>query len=393
MKTELLMPAGNPEKLKFALMYGADACYIGGKVLSLRAQASNFTMDDIQEACLFAHERGKKVYVTVNVIPRASEISLVKDYLIELEKIGVDGIIVSSPSILKIAKDNTNLHISLSTQASASNLNSVEFYKNKGIHRVVLSRELSLDEIEYIRNNTDEELEVFIHGGMCSAWSGRCSLSNYMSLRDANSGGCAHSCRWYYDIYKNNEKINTEIFKIGAKDLCAIPQIERLVKMGIDSLKVEGRMKSVSYVSTVAYTYRRLIDDIYDNQKRSDDYYLSLLGESVNRESSTGLIDGINDESKTLYSKESSLATQGFYAVVLDYDKNKKEALVEVRNYFEPQEEVEVLSPGEDIKSFTIKYIKRDGEIVPCARHALDKVIINSDIKLKKYDIIRRKAK
>ena len=390
-RPELLLPAGNLEKLKMALLYGADACYIGAKEYSLRAQASNFTLNDISEAVEFAHSINKKVYITVNVIPRDKEMGLVVDYLKSLEKIGVDGIIVSSPSILKLAKDNTNIHVSVSTQASISNLNSVLFYKERGANRVVLARELNTDEIKYIKDNSDTEIEVFIHGGMCSAWSGRCTLSNYMSQRDAHGGGCAHSCRWIYDIYEDDKQINTEPFKMGSKDLSGISYIKELVNANVDSLKVEGRMKSVSYVSTIAYTYRRLIDDIYSGNLKDDSYYERLLGEQVNREASTGFLSGMATDEQTLYSKESSLATQGFYGIVLDYNNN--EALVEVRNYFSVGDEVEVLSPNLDIKTFTIESIKLEGKQVDSARHAMDKVLINVPFELKKNDILRRKLK
>ncbi|MCR5741542.1 MAG: U32 family peptidase [Gammaproteobacteria bacterium] len=392
MKIELLMPAGNPEKLKFALLYGADAVYVGGKILSLRAQASNFTLEDIKEGVEFAHSLNKKVYITVNVIPRERELELIEPYLKSLEEIKVDGVIVSSPAILDVALKKTNLHVSLSTQASAMNLSSIEYYHSLGIERIVLAREVSLEEIKYIKSHTDAEIEVFIHGGMCSGVSGRCSLSNYMSLRDANSGGCAHSCRWTYDIYKGDQKLYDEEFKIGSKDLCSIPFIEELVNAKVESLKVEGRMKSISYIANVAYTYRRLIDDIYNGTKKDDEYYYSLLGDSVNREASTGFMTGDAKESETLYSKESSLATQGFYGIVLDYNSKRGEALVEVRNVFS-KEEVEVLSPSLDVRSFRIEYIKDEKlNLIKSANHAMDKVIINTPYPLKKYDIIRRKV-
>lgn len=386
MKPELLLPAGNLEKLRFALMYGADAVYIGGKIFSLRAQASNFTLDDIEEGVKFAHSLNKKVYVTVNVIPREKEMNLLKDYLISLEKVNVDGIIVSSPSILECAKENTSLHVSVSTQASISNSSAVKFYQKQGADRVVLARELSMDEIKTLSKNTDCEIEVFIHGGMCSAWSGRCTLSNYMSGRDANGGGCAHSCRWIYDIYQNDEKINTEPFKIGSKDLSSIHYIKDMCEANVTSLKVEGRMKSVSYVATVAYTYRKLIDDIYDGSLKDDDYYLSLLGEQVNREASTGFLDHGASYKQTLYSAESSPVTQGFYGVVVDYNDEKKEALIEVRNRFSNGDTAEILSPGKEPQTFIISGMNSSS-----ATHAMEIVSVHSDIKLNKYDIIRRK--
>ena len=373
MKPELLLPAGNLEKLRFALMYGADAVYIGGKIFSLRAQASNFTLNDIEEGVKFAHSLNKKVYVTVNVIPREKEAK-------------VDGIIVSSPSILECAKENTSLHVSVSTQASISNSSAVKFYQKQGADRVVLARELSMDEIKTLSKKTDCEIEVFIHGGMCSAWSGRCTLSNYMSGRDANGGGCAHSCRWIYDIYQNDEKINTEPFKIGSKDLSSIHYIKDMCDANVTSLKVEGRMKSVSYVATVAYTYRKLIDDIYDGSLKDDDYYLSLLGEQVNREASTGFLDHGASYKQTLYSAESSPVTQGFYGIVMNYNDETKEALIEVRNRFSNGDTAEILSPGKEPQTFIISGMNSSS-----ATHAMEIVSVHSDIKLNKFDIIRRK--
>ncbi len=389
-KIELLLPAGNIEKLKYAITYGADSVYVGGKILSLRAQASNFSLDDIKEACEYVHKYNKKIYVTVNVIPRESEIALVKDYLINLEKLGVDGIIVSSPSIIKTAKDNTHLHVSISTQASTSSLHSTLFYKSLGADRVVLSRELSLDEIEYIRENTDTELEVFIHGGMCSAYSGRCTLSNYFSLRDANSGGCAHSCRWNYDVYKDGVKLNKEFFRMGSKDLVSISEIKRLVNMGVECLKIEGRMKSISYISTVAYTYRRLIDDIYSNNLRPYEYYEYLLGDAQNREAASGFLNHEAGLNETLYVSSDSEANKNFLGIVLSCDKDNTITL-EVRNYFTDNEDIEVLSPGEDLKISKISELSKEGERVDAARHALEIVTFKSIIPLKEGDLIRRK--
>ena len=389
-KIELLLPAGNLEKLKYAVLYGADSVYVGGKILSLRAQASNFSLEDIKEGCEFVHKYNKKLYVTVNVIPREYEIPLVKDYLINLEKLGVDGIIVSSPSIIKIAKTYTNLHISVSTQASISSLYSTMFYHDLGANRVVLSRELSLDEIEYIRKNTDTELEVFIHGGMCSAYSGRCTLSNYFSLRDANSGGCAHSCRWNYDVYKDNKKLNNEFFRMGSKDLVSIKEIKRLVDMGVECLKIEGRMKSISYISTVAYTYRRLIDDIYSNNLRPYEYYEYLLGDAQNREAASGFLNHEAGLSETLYVSSDTEANKNFLGIVLSSQKDNTITL-EVRNYFENDEEIEILSPGEDIKYSKITELSKDGVRVDAARHALEVITFKSNIPLKIGDLVRRK--
>lgn len=389
-RIELLLPAGNLEKLKFALLYGADAVYIGGKQYSLRAQASNFTKEMLIEGVEFAHSINKKVYVTVNVIPRERELDGVIDYLKELESINVDGIIVSSPAILKLAKDYTNLHISISTQESIANSNTVNLFNRVGANRVVLARELSVDEIRNIKKNTNAELEVFVHGGMCSAYSGRCTLSNYLSNRDANRGGCAHSCRWNYDIYKNGNKINEEYFQIASKDLNGIPYIKDLIEIGVDSLKIEGRMKSLNYVSTIAYTYRMLIDDIYNDCIKDIDYYNKLLLSAENRLSSSGFLGGdIMDESN-LYSLVTQEANKSFVGIVLDYNIDKMEATIETRNYFTVDDSFEVMSPNELIKKVSIEYIKSNNEIVFASTHALEKVIVKTNIVLKKNDIIRR---
>ena len=390
---ELLLPAGNLEKMKIALLYGADAVYFGAKYYSLRAQASNFTMDDISEGVKFAHSLNKKVYITVNVIPREKEIDGILEYLKKLEELNVDGLIISSPVILDIARKHTNFHISISTQMSVINSNAVNYFYENGAQRVVLGRECSIDEIKKIRKNTNAELEVFIHGGMCSAYSGRCTLSNYMSNRDANRGGCAHSCRWNYDIYDiDNNKLNgDDIFQIASKDLASVSYIKELCEIGVESLKIEGRMKSLHYVATLAYTYRRLIDDIYSNNIKDYDYYKKLLESSENRENATGFFDGKNNEDINLYSKIGLEANQSFLGIVLDYDKEKKEALFEVRNHFNACEEAVVMSPNMELFDIKIKSIIKNGEIVDSAKNALDKVIIKVDKDLKINDILRRK--
>jgi len=389
-KIELLLPAGNFEKMKFALLYGADACYIGGRKYSLRAQASNFSIEDFTKACEFAHNLNKKIYATVNVIPRENEIDGIKDYLIDLEKANVDGIIVSSPVILYLAKTYTNLHVSISTQMSTLNTNAVNFFHEMGAERVVLGRELSIEEIEEIKNNTKAEIEVFIHGGMCSGYSGRCTLSNYLSNRDANRGGCAHSCRWDYKIYENNELMDIkEKFQIASKDMCALKYVKELYRLGIDSLKIEGRMKSVHYVATLAYSYRKLLDDLENNEYKGDEYYLKLLEASENRDYYTGFYNGVNDNKINLYSKNGLEANQSFLARVISYDKETNIAKIETRNYF-VNEMVEVMSPGLDLYKVNILNIYKDNVEVEAARHALEILDIKIDKEVKENDIIRR---
>ena len=233
---ELLAPAGDLEKLRYAYHYGADACYIGGLEYSLRARASNFTASDIKEACMLKNSCGKKLYVTLNIIPHNENLEGLVDYLHMLEEAGVDGVIVASPYIMKMAKKHTKMEVHISTQQSVVSSYAIDFFKSLGANRIVLGRELTLSEIKEIKNNTNLDLEVFIHGGMCASYSGRCTLSNTFTLRDANRGGCAHSCRWSYDLYDNGVKVSEEIpFKMGSKDLEAVREITTLIDIGINS--------------------------------------------------------------------------------------------------------------------------------------------------------------
>ncbi|MCR5350678.1 MAG: U32 family peptidase, partial [Acholeplasmatales bacterium] len=263
-KYELLAPAGDLEKLKVAILYGANAIFIGGLKFSLRSRASNFTIDDIKEACDFAHKHNAKIHVTCNIVMHNLDTDGILEYLKELENAGVDCIIASSLYILKLVKKHTKMEAHVSTQDSSSNYLTANLYKELGLDRVVLARELNLDEIEEVKKNTDIDIEAFIHGGMCVSYSGRCMLSNNMTNRDANRGGCAHSCRWQYDLIQNNNKLNPDgdYFQMSSKDLCAIKAIPRLIDIGVNSFKIEGRMKSINYIATVVNAYRKIIDFI-----------------------------------------------------------------------------------------------------------------------------------
>lgn len=258
---ELLAPAGDLEKLKYALIYGADAVFIGGNQFSLRARASNFTIETIKEAVNFAHKLGKKVYVTTNIIPHEEDVNGLVEYLKALEAAWVDAIICASPLIIKTALKHTNLEIHLSTQQSAINRYSLKFWKEYGVKRIVLGRELLIKMIDDLPKEL-LDIEVFIHGGMCMSYSGRCSLSNTLTNRDANCGGCAHSCRWQYHLYNDNKLISNQYFSMSSKDLMAVAAVPKLIDIGVKSLKIEGRMKSLHYISTVVKTYRMLIDEI-----------------------------------------------------------------------------------------------------------------------------------
>ena len=259
---ELLSPAGDLERLKYAILYGADAVYVGGSVLGLRANAINFTMDELKEGTSFVHSYGKKIYVTVNIVLHNKEISIVDSYLKDLYNIGVDAVIVSDPTIVDLALKN-NLEVHLSTQQSTLNYEAIKYWKNKGVKRVVLARETTKEEIKEIKDNVDIDIECFIHGAMCAGYSGRCVLSNYLTNRDANRGGCSQICRWDFDLLdEDKNKIEADKpFTFSSKDLSMLKYIKDMIDLGITSFKIEGRMRSIYYLATVISVYRKAIDD------------------------------------------------------------------------------------------------------------------------------------
>lgn len=391
-KPELLAPAGDLEKLKIAFMYGADAVFIGGKKFSLRARASNFDIPDIKEACDFAHEHNKKIYVTTNILPHNDNIEGLIEYLQDLESVGVDAIICASPVIIETAKAHTNLEIHISTQTSLTNYEAVNFWYNEGVTRVVLARELSKDEIREVRNNTEADLEVFIHGGMCVSYSGRCTLSNNMTDRDANRGGCAHSCRWNYDLYNDDEKLNIEMpFSMSSKDLQTVKHISDLIDIGVDSLKIEGRMKSIHYIATVVNTYRRLIDSITQEHEVDLPKYLLQIKKAENRLTSHGFMAGMTTINEQLYNMRSENPTQEFIGMVLDYDEEEGIATIEQRNYFVPGDLAEVFSPTNEPLQFKIEEIKDEqGTVLDAARHPKQILKVFIPFKVDKFDIIRK---
>ncbi|MDE6656877.1 MAG: U32 family peptidase, partial [Anaeroplasmataceae bacterium] len=341
---ELLAPAGDLEKLKIAILYGANAVFIGGLKFSLRSRASNFTIEDIKEGCAFAHKHNAKVHVTCNIVMHEIDTEGILEYLKALEEAGVDAIIASSITILKLVKQHTSMEAHVSTQTSCLNQEAIAFYKEFGVNRVVLGRELTLEEIEMVRKNTSLDLEVFIHGGMCVSYSGRCMLSNNMTNRDANRGGCAHSCRWNYNLYSDNKKINPDgdYFAMSSKDLCAIKAIPKLMELGINSFKIEGRMKSLHYIACVVKTYRMLIDDITNHSLKDFSYYENIINKAENRLTSTGFLFGLPTIDQQLYDLDASIPSKDFVGIVLDYDKNTKKATIEQRNHFVPNSSLEV---------------------------------------------------
>ncbi len=390
---ELLAPAGDLEKLKIALMYGADAVFIGGQDFSLRARASNFSMDDIKEATSFAHEKGKKVYVTTNIIPHNEDLDGLIDYLKALESCEVDAIISASPYIIDMAIKHTKLEVHLSTQQSAMNAETVNFWYQRGIKRIVLARELDKHQIQKLISKTDADIEVFIHGGMCMSYSGRCSLSNNMTDRDANRGGCAHSCRWNYELVSQDETISEHTFSMSSKDLEALEQIPFLIDSGVKSLKIEGRMKSLHYIATVVSTYRRLIDDYLKDRAIKDfEPYMIELQKAENRLASHGYLEGLPGVEQQLYQMRSEKPTQLFIGLVQSYNIDTKQAIIEQRNYFEIGTEIEVFHPNGSISSFTLeKMTDLEDVIVDVARHPKQILKIDIPVAVEPYAMLRRK--
>ncbi len=392
MKIELLAPAGDLEKAKIALLYGADAVYIGGEQFSLRARASNFNLEMIKEITDFAHARNKSVYVTTNIVFHDMDIAGLDEYLLALEKIGVDAIICSSFVIIERAKQLTDLEIHLSTQASLMNSKLCNYYAENGIKRIVLGREASLAEIEQIKQNTHADLEVFIHGGMCVSYSGRCTLSNYMVLRDANRGGCAHSCRWLYKLYDDSELLSEGYdFQMSSKDLEAVEYVPGLIDIGVKSLKIEGRMKSIHYIATVVNTYRGLIDDYLNKQLKPYSVYRDNIRKAENRLTSVGFFAGDPTVKEQLYNYRSERPTQEFIGIVKSYDKEKNQAVIEQRNYFSVGDVLEVFSPDGSLREFKLTAMfDETGESLAVGRHPLQLLTINLDFPVQEYDLIRR---
>lgn len=391
LKSELLAPAGDLEKLKYALIFGADAVFIGGQEFSLRARASNFTIPMIKEAVDFAHSLGKKVYITTNIIPHNHDFKNLKNYLKKLEKAGVDAIICASYSIIKTAKKYTNLELHLSTQQSSLNSNTILFWKNLGITRIVLGRELDLNAINNL-NRHGLDIEVFIHGGMCMSYSGRCSLSNTFTKRDANRGGCAHSCRWNYKLYNNkNKKISDDTVSLSAKDLNAVVGLKDLLKMNVSSLKIEGRMKSLHYIATVCKTYRKMIDEYYSNGDiKNLDLYFDQLQKAENRETSSGYLDGNMDTSKQLYNIDQSRPNQNFCGLIREKLENNY-YLVEERNRFSVGDRLEIFSPDNKNLYFTVeKIIDSNNEEIQMARKAKELLKVYIPYDISKYSILRK---
>ncbi len=406
-KVELLAPAGNIEKLKMALIYGADAVYMGGTKFGLRAQAGNFSMDEIIEAVEFTHGMGKKLYVTVNIIPHNDDLIGLPQYLKELEKVGIDAIIISDPGILTIAKEAIpDMELHLSTQANNTNYKAAEFWYNQGINRIILARELSFKEIREIVDKAPKQLhfEAFVHGAMCISYSGRCLLSNYMVGRDANRGECAHPCRYKYRLveekrpgqYMPIEEDERGTYIFNSRDLCMIEYIPQLIDSGIKSLKIEGRMKSSYYVATVVRAYRKAIDEYYknpDNYKFNTEW-LEEVGKASHREFFTGFFHDKPDEKGQIYDTGSYIRDYDFVGLVLDYDSETKLAIVEQRNKMNIDDEIETIGPHRQMFKQTITEMWDDeGNAIDSAPHPQQIIKMKMVQPVSKYDILRREDK
>lgn len=383
--TEVLSPAGDLERLKWALMYGADAVYIGGYNYSLRANANNFSIQDITEGVAFAHSLGKKVYVTVNILFHNEDLEGLTEYLTTLSDIGVDAFIVSDLAVIKRIRElNLKPEIHISTQESSVNKFAVKFWESVGATRVVLARECSKIDILDIKNNTDAELEVFIHGAMCTSYSGRCVLSNYVTKRDSNRGGCSQVCRFIFKTKKYDD------FQIASKDLSMIDHIPELVDMGVSSLKIEGRMRSMYYIATVVNTYKNVVT-LYKEGKLTNElmeYYKRVLNRLSNRENKSQFFTGDVNVSDQYYTGRKEVSNQDFLGVVLDYSDNVMK--IEQRNNFKVGDTIEVFGPNTLATKIKVdSIINEENESVSVASHPQEVLYVKVPFEVEKNDILR----
>ena len=389
---ELLAPAGDLMKLKVALIYGADAVFIGGHKFSLRSRASNFTLDDIKEGCDFAHKLNKKVYVTCNIVMHQKDLSGLKDYLISLKEAGVDAIITSSLYMAMLAINEVHLQAHISTQDSILNTSAIKYFSSLGIERVVLARECSLEDIKNICGQNITQIEVFIHGGMCSSYSGNCMLSNCMTNRDANRGGCAHSCRWKYDLYDGDSKLNknNEYFSMASKDLNALQFIPDFIEMGVDSLKIEGRMKSLNYIACVCKAYRKCIDDYISGNELDFDTYNDIIKYCENRETGTGFLKGNVTKTEQLFQLDNECRRSGeFVGIIISYDKETKIAKMILRNKITKDANYSVFSPYTNDTLIYIEEFEVKGNKLESYSVANDIISFRCEKELHEFDIIR----
>lgn len=404
-KPELLIPASNLEVLKTAVMYGADAVYIGGEMYGLRAKAKNFSAEDMKEGIAFAHSYGKKVYVTANITAHNEDLGGVRKYFQELKEIKPDAIIISDPGVFEIAQEVVpEIEIHISTQANNVNYGTYRFWHRMGAKRVVSARELSLSEIKGIRENIPDDLEIesFVHGAMCIAHSGRCLLSNYFTGRDANRGACTHPCRWKYHLteetrpgeYLPVEENERGTYIFNSKDLCMIEYIPELVDAGINSLKVEGRMKTALYVASVTRTYRKAIDDFFESPLRYKEnipYYKEEISKCTYRQFTTGFFFGKPREDAQIYDNNTYIKEYTYLGIVNGINEKGLYEL-EQRNKFSVGDEVEIMKPNGENLIVTVKQITdEEGNDMESCPHPKQKIFVDFGVKLEEYDLIRKK--
>ncbi len=403
-KTELLIPASSLEVLKIAVTFGADAVYIGGEAFGLRAKAKNFSPEDMKEGIAFAHEHGVKVYVTANILAHNSDLEGAREYFKELKEIGPDALIIADPGMFTLAKEICpEIDVHISTQANNTNYETYRFWERMGASRVVSARELSMKEIKEIREHISDEMEIetFVHGAMCISYSGRCLLSNYFTGRDANQGACTHPCRWkyavveesrpgeYLPVYENER--GTYIF--NSKDLCMIEHIPDLIDAGIDSLKIEGRMKTALYVATVARTYRKALDDFAESPEKYQEnmpWYLDQISNCTYRQFTTGFFYGKPDENTQIYDSNTYVKEYTYLGIV--GEKNEQGCYrIEQRNKFSVGEVIEVMKPDGRNVEVTVKAIyDEDGQSMESCPHPKQVLYIDLGTELDQYDILRR---
>ena len=386
-RVELLSPAGDLERLKVTLLYGADAVYIGGQAYSLRANATNFSLEEIKEGCTFAHKLNKKVYLTLNIVFHNEDMQDVESYIDNVVACGIDAFIVSDPFIISYIKNkHKNVEVHLSTQNSTSNYKAVEYFKNEGVDRVVLAREVGKDGIKEIIEKTGMDIEVFIHGAMCTCYSGRCALSNYVTNRDANRGGCAQVCRFAFKTTEDKD------FTMATKDLNMAEYIKDLIEIGVKSLKVEGRMRSLYYLATVIGTYREIIDRYYNNTLTEDimkvlEYRLSRV---ANREVSTQFFLKEADYTDQYYSGRQELSKQDYLGLITGYDEENNCIILVERNYFKPGDMTEIFTPDGEVYKYKIdKIYDENMQELELARHPEQVLKLKFPHKLKEYSMIR----
>jgi len=405
-KPELLSPAGDIERLKVAFAYGADSVYLGGEAFGMRSKAGNFTPDEIEEGIKHAHLLGKKVYITVNICAHNEDLAEMEKYFRELESLKADAFIISDLGVFDLAKKvapNTEIHIS--TQANTTNYASVEFWQRLGAQRVILARELRLDEISEIKKKVPGmELETFVHGSMCMAYSGRCLISNFMNYRDANRGHCSQPCRWSYMLVEEKSGEGIPVYEdehgayiFSSKDLNMIAHIPGLVNAGIDSYKIEGRMKSSYYVGIVTKIYREAIDDYFNDPELYSSkipYYQSELSKMSHREYTTGFYYGKITGEDHAYNDDEQVRLQDYLAIINSYDESTGFCIAEQRNKFDLGEKIDIIRASGKTHTQEIKIMQDvNGTRISSAQHPKQKIQLKVDVPVKKYDMLRRSVK